>query len=132
MNWKSYVRLTCFILLIIVSLPLIVSSQSTTVYVAKVDGPINALAVEYIISSIEAAEKDGAQCLVLQLDTPGGLYHSTKDIVKKMLNADVPVLGVVKAETKDWVMELFRITENTEDLLPQKPPKGGIVYLKNN
>lgn len=89
---KSYSRIAFFVLLILISLPLMVSSQSTVVHVATVDGPINALAVEYIINSIETAEAEGAQCLILKLDTPGGLYHSTKDIVKKMLNADVPVI----------------------------------------
>ena len=46
------------------------------------------------------------------------------------VNSEVPVLGVVKAETPDWTMELFRIDPHAEDLLVPKPPKGGRVYLK--
>ena len=95
MNWKSFTKILGFVLFIVISIPIMVSSQSKTVQVAKVDGPINALAVEYIINSIETAEEEGAQCLILQLDTPGGMYHSTKDIVKKMLNAEVPVVVYV-------------------------------------
>lgn len=45
------------------------------------------------------------------------------------INLDIPVLGVVKAETEEWTMELFQMSDHAEDLLPQKPPKGGIVYL---
>jgi hypothetical protein len=45
------------------------------------------------------------------------------------VNPDVPVLGVVKAETADWTMELVRIDPQAIDLLPKKPQKGGIVYL---
>jgi hypothetical protein len=45
------------------------------------------------------------------------------------VNLDVPVLGVVKAETPDWTMELVRIDPRAVDLLPKKPKKGGIVYL---
>lgn len=45
------------------------------------------------------------------------------------LNLDIPVLGVVKAETEEWTMELVQIRDESEDLLPKKPPKGGIVYL---
>lgn len=43
---------------------------------------------------------------------------------------EVPVLGVVKVETPDWTMELFRIDPYAEDLLTSKPPKGGRIYLK--
>lgn len=45
------------------------------------------------------------------------------------VNLEIPVLGVIKAETEDWTMELVQIQDNAEDLLPKKPPKGGIVYL---
>jgi hypothetical protein len=45
------------------------------------------------------------------------------------VNLDIPVLGVVKAEMEEWTMELFQISDAAEDLLPQKPPQGGIVYL---
>ncbi len=67
------------------------------------------------------------------LDVAAGTYTAYKDekeCVMLWLNDDVPILGVVKAEAEDWTMELFRITDNSGDLLPQKPPKGGIVYLK--
>jgi hypothetical protein len=46
------------------------------------------------------------------------------------ISFDVPVLGVIKVETPEWMMELVRIDPNVVDLLPQKPKKGGIVYLK--
>jgi hypothetical protein len=48
----------------------------------------------------------------------------------RWVSPDVPVLGVVKAEAPDWTMELFRIDSKAADLLPQKPQKGGVVYLK--
>ena len=46
------------------------------------------------------------------------------------ISPDTPVLGVVKVEAPDWTMELFRIDNTAVDLLPKKPEKGGIVYLK--
>ncbi len=45
------------------------------------------------------------------------------------VSPDVPVLGVVKVETPEWTMELFRIDHAVVDLLPKKPEKGGIVYI---
>jgi hypothetical protein len=46
------------------------------------------------------------------------------------VSPDVPVLGVVKVETPEWTMELFRIDPSVTDLFPKKPPKGGRVFLE--
>ena len=45
----------------------------------------------YITDAIERSETDGAVCLVILLDTPGGLLESTRLIVKRMMNAKVPI-----------------------------------------
>ncbi len=45
------------------------------------------------------------------------------------LSLDIPVMGVAQVETPEWTMELVSIEDGTVDLLPKKPPKGGIVYL---
>ena len=59
------------------------------------DDIINPVTAEYIINSIELAEKENAHCIVIQLDTPGGLLNATRAIVKKILNARVPVIVYV-------------------------------------
>jgi hypothetical protein len=46
------------------------------------------------------------------------------------VSLEIPVMGVAKVATNEWTMELVQIVDNATDLLPQKPPKGGIVYLK--
>lgn len=53
---------------------------------------INPVTSEYIVRSIEKAEKDNAGCLILELDTPGGLLESTRTIVKKMLISKIPIV----------------------------------------
>ncbi len=50
---------------------------------------------EYILKSIEAATKEGAQGLIIYLDTPGGLDLATRDIVKGILSSAVPVIVYV-------------------------------------
>jgi len=50
---------------------------------------------QYIEQAIDRSERDGAQCLVLLLDTPGGLLESTRGIVKRIMNARVPVVVYV-------------------------------------
>ena len=60
-----------------------------------VAGSINPAVGDYLIKAISQSEAEGAEALLLQLDTPGGLVSSTKDIIQAILNADVPVIVYV-------------------------------------
>src|SRR3989338_2380679 len=50
---------------------------------------------QYIEDAVDRSETDGAVCLVILLDTPGGLLESTRAIVKRLMNAKVPVVVYV-------------------------------------
>ncbi len=63
--------------------------------VIEIDGPINPVIAEYFIKSIEDAEQGAAECLVVQLDTPGGLDLSMRSIIKKIFASSVPVVVYV-------------------------------------
>ncbi len=71
------------------------ASPAGIVYILTVDAPITPVVSEYINHAIEKASRDRAQAIVIQLDTPGGLVDSMREIVKKMLAADVPVIVYV-------------------------------------
>ncbi len=60
-----------------------------------VDGPISPVSADYILGQVEDAEDEGIDLLVLQLDTPGGLMTSTRDIVKAILGSEVPIVVYV-------------------------------------
>jgi len=66
-------------------------AQTKIVHQIAIEGVINPAAREFIIESIDQAEKDAAELLVIEMDTPGGLMDSMHDIVKRILTADVPV-----------------------------------------
>ncbi len=69
---------------------------SNRVNLIKIDDQvINPVIAEYIIQAINRAEKEEAQCLIIELDTPGGLLSSTRKIVKELMNADLPVVVYV-------------------------------------
>ena len=65
-------------------------AQGRHALVAEVDGAINPVTQRFISRVIEKGEKDGAEIVVIKLDTPGGLLGSTRDIVEDLLGADVP------------------------------------------
>ena len=66
-----------------------------TVLLIKIDDPITPMIAEFIIKSIDKAAKQNAEALIIQMDTPGGLVESTREIIKKMLAADVPTVVYV-------------------------------------
>src|ERR1044071_5700980 len=61
----------------------------------NVDGAIGPATASYISRSIEEAKAQGVQCLVIQLNTPGGLLDSTQKIVQSFLGSPVPVVVYV-------------------------------------
>lgn len=65
------------------------------VYVLRAVGSINPGLAEFIVEGIRLAERENAEALVLELDTPGGLDTSMRQIVQAISNAKVPVVVYV-------------------------------------
>ena len=61
----------------------------------NIDGAIGPATASYISRSIEEAQSQNAQCLIIQLNTPGGLLDSTQKIVQSFLGSPVPVVVYV-------------------------------------
>src|SRR3990170_4330823 len=59
--------------------------------VINIDGVIDGVSARYLERGIDKATADGAQMLVVKLDTPGGRLDSTRDMVQDILDARVPV-----------------------------------------
>ena len=77
-------------------LPTMVQAQSGVhVDVLKVDGAIDTWTSGYIDRGINVAEQDGAQALIILLNTPGGALGAMQDITTRMLNARVPTVVFV-------------------------------------
>ncbi|MEO8693747.1 MAG: nodulation protein NfeD [Acidimicrobiales bacterium] len=61
------------------------------VLTAEVDGAITPVMAAHVSDAISQAERGGYEALVLELDTPGGLDSSMRDIIKDILRARVPI-----------------------------------------
>ncbi len=57
-----------------------------------VDGPITSVVAGYVERSLDDAEEDGTDVVVIRLDTPGGGVAITEEIMKRMLASKIPVV----------------------------------------
>ena len=60
-----------------------------------VKGTINPVLTDYIGRGIDQAGETGAQAVIIQLDTPGGLDTAMRDIIQSIINARIPVVVYV-------------------------------------
>ena len=99
-------RIIVFILVFILGLALFLNwfraevlaqdvEKKPIVYLLSVDGTINPALSDYIIKGIEEAEQNKAACVIIRMDTPGGVVTTTKTIIKEMINAKLPVVVYV-------------------------------------
>lgn len=62
---------------------------------ARIKSVVHPISAELILDAVREADAAGAQALVLELDTPGGLMTSTRDITTGILGAKTPVVVYV-------------------------------------
>jgi len=72
-----------------------IAASAETVCVSTVDGAIGPATASYISRSVDEAKSKDAQCLIIELNTPGGLLDSTRVIVQKLLGSPIPVVVYV-------------------------------------
>lgn len=87
---KSVLIILCFVLVLAASV-----HAEGEIYVIRIEGVIGPVTSRYFLKTLERATSDGAHCLVVELDTPGGLDESMRDMVKAALNSRIPVIVYV-------------------------------------
>jgi membrane-bound serine protease (ClpP class) len=79
----------------LVGFPGAATAQAPTVLVTRVDGTITPVIANHLVDGVQRADRDGHAAYLVELDTPGGLDTSMREIIKAFLGADVPVVVYV-------------------------------------
>lgn len=62
----------------------------------NVDGVVHPITVEIIVRAIEQAKQQGAEIVLIRLNTPGGLADATREINEKIVASPIPVVTFVE------------------------------------
>lgn len=65
------------------------------VYVCKIEGVIGPVSTGFFVKTLHEAERNNAECLIVEMDTPGGFDVSMREAIKEMMSSDVPTVVYV-------------------------------------
>ncbi|MCF7669606.1 MAG: nodulation protein NfeD [Verrucomicrobia bacterium] len=88
------IKLVAFILFLGVWCMRSMASEAAVGFI-EIEGAIGPTTSDYISRSLNVSSEKGYECLIIKLDTPGGLLDSTKDIVKTFFESEVPTVVYV-------------------------------------
>ena len=88
--------------------------SSAEILKITVNDTIQPVTEEYIARAIAEAERNKDQALLIELNTPGGLLDSTRDIIEKILAAKVPVIIYVAPSGRRAASAGFFILESAD------------------
>src|ERR1700693_4812247 len=101
---------------LLAGLLLFILSAASAAEVLKivVNDSVHPITDEYIGRAIAAAEHNKAQALLIEINTPGGLLESTRDIIEKILASPVPVIIYVTPSGSRAASAGFFILESAD------------------
>lgn len=70
-------------------------ASNGNIHLLKINGSINPTTYDYVKQGIQRAEKQNAQAVIIELNTPGGLLQATRDIVTEFLITKIPIIVYV-------------------------------------
>ena len=96
-DWRWWVSSLLWLVLLFSSATAIVAQEDGArhVNVLEIEGAVTPIMISYIDRGIATSEDDGAEALIIKLNTPGGQIDLMNEIVQLLLEADVPTVVYV-------------------------------------
>ena len=94
-NYMKSIQILTVMAVIVFCMAGSAGADAGDVYIQRVADAIGPGIADFVVKGIAQADRDGAACLVIQLDTPGGLVESMRKIVMAIYAAKTPVVVFV-------------------------------------
>ncbi len=91
----KYILFSIVLSIFLLFYPEIGLADKNEIYIIKISGSINPGVADFLKRGIKKASDDDASCIIIELDTPGGLSESMRDIVMAIFGSKVPVVVYV-------------------------------------
>jgi membrane-bound serine protease (ClpP class) len=87
----------CIVLALLAAVPAAasVTTSEPPVLVTRLHGALSPVTANVLIAAVDEAEARDAAALLVEVDTPGGLVTSMREVVQRFLSAQVPILTYV-------------------------------------
>ena len=92
---KDYSKLRLIVILALVAVVLFSFPASGEILKIVVDDTIQPVSAEYIARALDQAHRRNCQAVLIEMNTPGGLVSSTRDIIERISSSPVPVIVYV-------------------------------------
>jgi membrane-bound serine protease (ClpP class) len=92
---KDYSKLRLIVILALVAVVLFSFPASGEILKIVVDDTIQPVSAEYIARALDQAHRRNCQAVLIEMNTPGGLVSSTREIIEKISSSPVPVIVYV-------------------------------------
>jgi membrane-bound serine protease (ClpP class) len=90
--WAALVVGACLLLIAPGTRLLAQSAPERPVLLLDIKGAIGVISAEQLTKALQRAASTGAQALIVRMDTPGGLFDSTREMIHAILASPVPVI----------------------------------------
>ena len=97
-NWRKWVMAIIFIALAPALSAVDSPATPGSIWVIEIDGAIGPATSDYLLRGFEDAHEASASLIIIQMNTPGGLDTSMRDIIEAILNSDIPVASFVSPQ----------------------------------
>ena len=95
LSLRAFFALTSVLLLSLVLAQTAAAGESPRVLAVEFENDVNPVTEDYLTGAIGRANDEAYDAVVIVLDTPGGLDSSMRNMIKSILESDVPVVVYV-------------------------------------